>query len=65
MSLNDWIHSTADRLRHHQRTVRYSQRDPEAEAVEFVLAALAEAGCPATAAVLEEVDRRRAGMVPS
>ncbi len=44
---------------------RYTGTDPEQEAVRYVLKALAEGGRPATAAVLEGIDRQRAGMVAS
>lgn len=55
-----WCAEVAAQLRVHQRGNRYTVADPEQEAVRFVLKALAEGGGPATAAVLEEVDRMRA-----
>lgn len=61
-----WAHGVADRFRKQQaadpwgvslngRVIR-----PEEQLVEFALRALTEGGCPATAGVLEEVDRIRA-----
>ncbi len=64
-ALAAWCAKTAAGLRTHQRTNRYTSVDPEQEAVQYVLKALAEGGCPATAAVLENIDRQRAGMVAS
>jgi hypothetical protein len=57
-----WIRDVAARLRTHQLANRFSPHTPEQEAVRFVLKALAEGGCPATAAVLESIDRQRAGL---
>ncbi len=60
-----WVRDVAYRLRIHQSANRYTVADPEQEAVRFVLRALAEGGCPATAAVLEHVDRIRATKEPA
>ncbi len=57
-----WIRDVAARLAVHQQTNRFSPHTPEQEAVRFVLKALAEGACPATAAVLEGIDRQRASM---
>lgn len=63
-----WAHDVANRFRRHQAGDPFSRSrngrvvTPEEQCVEYVLAALAQGGCPATAAVLEEIDRRRAGL---
>ncbi len=65
MTADSWIRDVATRLCAYQRANRYTSTNPEAEAVQFVLRALAEGGCPATAAVLEHVDRIRATKEPA
>lgn len=61
-----WAHDIADKFRKRQAKdpLSFSLNGqvvrPEEQLVEFVIRALAEGGCPATAAVLEEVDRIRA-----
>ncbi len=63
-----WAHDIAGKFRKHQAGDPFSQAvngrvlRPEEQLVEYVLKALAEGGCPATASVLEEVDYLRAGM---
>ncbi len=64
-ALNAWCADVATKLRTHQRTNRFTVVDPEWDAVWFVLRALAEGGCPATAAVLEDIDRIRATKEPA
>ncbi len=61
-ALAAWCADVATKLRTHQRGNRFTVADPERDAVQFVLKALTEGACPATAAVLEHVDRLRAGM---
>jgi hypothetical protein len=63
-----WTHDIAGKFRRHRAGDPFSQAfhgrvvRPEEQLVEYVLRALAEGACPATAAVLEEVDYLRAGM---
>jgi hypothetical protein len=63
-----WARDVAALFRRHKArdpfSVSFHGRviEPEEQLVEYVIAALARGGCPATAAVLEEVDRLRAGM---
>lgn len=62
-----WAHRIADEFRTHQARQPFSRSvnghvvTPEQEMAEYMIRGLAEGGCPATAAVLEFVDRRRAG----
>jgi hypothetical protein len=62
-----WAHDVADRFRTHQAGQPFSRSlnghvvTPEQELTEYVIRGLVEGGCPATAAVLEFVDRCRAG----
>lgn len=63
-----WAYDVADAFRKRQARDPLSWAlngrvlTPEQQCVEYVLKALTEGGCPATASVLEYVDRRRAGM---
>ncbi len=60
-----WAERVADEFRKAEPARRYTGTNPEKALVLHTLQALAEDAGPATAAVLEYVDRRRAGMVPS
>lgn len=58
-----WAATQAGRFRRHEHADVYHGRMPRDEAlIRWVLDTLAEAGCPATALVLEHIDQRRAGM---
>ncbi len=60
-----WAERVADEFRKAEPARRYTGTNPERALVLQTLQALAEGGCPATAAVLDHIDRLRAGMVPS
>jgi hypothetical protein len=55
-----WCAEVAAEFRTHQRTNPFNPLTPEEECVRYVLAALTEGGCPATASVLQSINRIRA-----
>lgn len=61
--VTDWVGDlvTAFRTAEHAYTDLHAERDPAL--VRYVLKALAEGGCPATASVLEDIDRARASVM--
>lgn len=63
-----WAHRIAGQFRTHQAGQPFSRSrnghavTPEQEMAEYLIRGLIEGACPATASVLEFIDRRRAGM---